>query len=115
MLIQILTMATLKKPRLPRLLMTILTVAVMWRPSSGLQCYTCNSHFDAQCGDPFISEAGGVRSAERYSQDCTSCAGEKWREVPAGLHLSVWREGLLQVTVIFTLVPAFFLILNIPK
>lgn len=63
--IQILTMATLTERRLPRLLMTLLTVAVMLRPSSGLQCYTCNSHFDAQCGDPFISEAGGVRRGER--------------------------------------------------
>ena len=26
----------------------------------GLRCYTCNSHFDPLCGDPFFNDIGEV-------------------------------------------------------
>jgi len=36
----------------------------------GLRCYTCNSHFDPLCGDPFFDDIGEVRSGDRYEQEC---------------------------------------------
>jgi hypothetical protein len=42
-----------------------------------LLCYTCSSHYDYQCSDPFFDDYGAARSGERYLQDCNSEHGER--------------------------------------
>jgi len=55
-----------------KMMMVMLALLLMLTMKSviGLRCYTCNSHFDPLCGDPFFDNLGEVRSGDRYEQEC---------------------------------------------
>ena len=48
-----------KKVKMKMLTATALLMLTM-KSVTGLRCYTCNSHFDPLCGDPFFDHLGEV-------------------------------------------------------
>ena len=47
------------------MLLLLLPLLLLLLPCHPLMCYQCNSHYDYQCSDPFLSEGGEARSGER--------------------------------------------------
>ena len=43
-----------------KMLTTAALLTLTLKAANGLRCYTCNSHFDPLCGDPFFDHLGEV-------------------------------------------------------
>ena len=102
-----------------KMLTTAALLTLTLKAANGLRCYTCNSHFDPLCGDPFFDHLGEVTifpmthrreiktfltlfvhcGEKKMIKDVTIIvsAGEERGQIWTGMPTWVWANCLLQV------------------